>query len=207
MKKKVIVKLILLSMLSIFLVYETVNSYNNSDPWGLTFAVATIPLSILSIIAIYNTIKIFISIIKNNNNNIKCRTFKLIYILPIILIIMLLMGIKMYGFYSPIKSDDIPDNYIAVFNGGSGEITYSTYIYKINNGQGNYGFKYINTTNTTTSWGSSDWNTKITSKGTVSWTQDVFKIAEENNAYSYVELPNDNKIYTIDEYMTIFSLK
>ena len=45
-----------------------------------------------------------------------------------------------------VYSDKIPDNYIAIFNGGSGEVTYQTYIYKIDNGQDNYGFKYINTT-------------------------------------------------------------
>ena len=28
---------------------------------------------------------------------------------------------------------EVPDGYIAVFHGGSGEITYSTYIYKIDN--------------------------------------------------------------------------
>lgn len=118
-------------------------------------------------------------------SNIKCRTFKLIYFLPIIIVSILLTGITMYSFYSPIKSDKILENYIAVFNEGSGEITYQTYIYKLNNGHANYGFEYINTTNTTTSWGSTDWN-KITSKGTVNCTDNVFTIAKNNNAYSYV---------------------
>ena len=54
------------------------------------------------------------------------------------------------------NSDIIPDDYIAVFNGGAGEITYSTYIYKIDNGHANYGFEYINTTNTTKYWGSTE---------------------------------------------------
>lgn len=207
MKKKTMLKLILLSIISIFLLYETIYSYNNSDPWGLTFAVATIPLAILSIIVLYYTIKTFKSIFKNDAQNIKCKNFKLIYLLPIVIVLIILAGMKMYHFYSPTKSDEIPENYIAVFNGGVGERTYSTYIYKINNGQANYGFNYINTTNTTTSYGSPDWNIKITSKGTVNWTQDVFTIAEENNAYSYVQLPNDNKIYTIEEYMDMFLLK
>ena len=81
------------------------------------------------------------------------------------------------------SNDKIPENYIAVFNGGSGEMTYSTYIYKIDNKQANYGFKYINTTNTTKSWGSSEWEIKITDKGKFDWTDGAFIVAKENNAY------------------------
>ena len=61
-------------------------------------------------------------------------------------------------------NDKVPDGYIAVFHGGSGEITYETYIYKINNKQANSGFNYVNVTRTTTHWGSSEWNTKIINK-------------------------------------------
>jgi hypothetical protein len=63
---------------------------------------------------------------------------------------------------SLIVSNEVPNDYIAVFHGGVGELTYSTYIYKIDNNQANYGFKYINTTNTTKHWGSSEWNVKVT---------------------------------------------
>lgn len=98
----------------------------------------------------------------------------------------------------------IPDDYIAVFHGGSGEITYETYIYKIDNGHANFGFDYLNVTNTTTVWGSDEWNTKITKRGSVQWTDDVFRIAKENNAYSYVTLPNSDKTYTIEEFMKMF---
>lgn len=103
-------------------------------------------------------------------------------------------------------NNKIPDGYIAVFHGGSGEITYETYIYKNNNGHANFGFDYINVTNTTKSWGSNEWNTKITKRGSVQWTDNVFGVAKENNAYSYVTLPNSDKIYTIKEYMQIFSM-
>ena len=99
-------------------------------------------------------------------------------------------------------SDVIPDGYICVFNGGAGEITYSTYIYKDKNSSANYGFTYINTTNTTKSWGSSDWNVKITDKGSIGWTDEVFDVARENNAYSYV-ISNGQK-YSIDEFMNRF---
>ena len=101
-------------------------------------------------------------------------------------------------------NDKIPDGYIAVFHGGSGEITYETYIYKINNKQANSGFNYVNVTKTTTHWGSSEWNTKITKSGSVQWTDNIFEVARENNAYSCVTLPNSNKIYTIEEYMQMF---
>jgi len=101
-----------------------------------------------------------------------------------------------------IQNNEIPDNYIAVFNGGSGELTYSTYIYKIENGLDNSGYKYINTMNSTTSYGSSEWNHKITGEGTVQWTDEVFEKAKENGAYSYV-LYNE-KTYTIEEFMEIF---
>ena len=104
------------------------------------------------------------------------------------------------------NNDKIPDGYIAVFHGGSGEITYETYIYKKNNGHANFGFNYINVTNTTTSWGSSEWNTRITKRGSAQWTDSVFEAAKENNAYSYVTLPNSDKIYTIGEYETMFSM-
>ena len=47
---------------------------------------------------------------------------------------------------------------------------------------------------------------KVTGRGKVSWTDDVFKVAKENNAYSFVRLPNDDKMYTIEEFMTMFSM-
>lgn len=98
----------------------------------------------------------------------------------------------------------IPENYIAVFNGGSGERTYSTYIYKTDNGSENSGFRYINTENTTVSYGSPNWKVKITGQGEVQWTDDVFEVAKNNFAYSYVKLPNDKKIYTIEEFQKMF---
>ena len=98
----------------------------------------------------------------------------------------------------------IPDNYIAVFRGGSGELIYETYIYKIDNGHNNYGFKYINTKSMTTSWGSSNWETVVVKKGKVDWTDEVFGVAKEHGAYSYVRLPNDSKTYSIEEFMGMF---
>ena len=101
-------------------------------------------------------------------------------------------------------NDIVPDNYIAVFNGGIGEKTYSTYIYKIENGQTNAGFSYINTENIVVSYGSSDLKIKITGQGEVQWTDNVFEVAKNNGAYSYVKVPNDEKSYTIEEFQQMF---
>ena len=51
-------------------------------------------------------------------------------------------------------------------------------------------------TSTTKHWGSTEWITKITKRGSVQWTDDVFEIAKENGAYTYLTLPNSDKIYT-----------
>ena len=98
----------------------------------------------------------------------------------------------------------IPDGYIAVFHGGVGEMTHETYIYKNDNGQANYGFTYINTTSTTKSWGSSEWETTITKYGSFSWTDEAFIVAEENGADSYVTIPDSDKIYSIEEFQKMF---
>ncbi|MBO7451033.1 MAG: hypothetical protein J6U54_11775 [Clostridiales bacterium] len=96
---------------------------------------------------------------------------------------------------------EITDDYVAVFHGGSGEETYLTYIYKIDNGHDNYGFEYINVEQ----YGMTGKQTqKILSSGTVIWTEDVFPVAEENNAYDFVTVPNDNNPYTIDEFKDMF---
>ncbi len=131
---------------------------------------------------------------------------KRIIILSILSVILLIMiGIIIY-FMWPVKyyNSEIPEDYIAVFHGGVGEITYSTYIYKIDNGHDNYGFKYINTTNSTTYWGSSEWNVKVTDKGEFDWTDGAFVVAKKNNAYSYVTIPNSTDAYTIEEFQGMF---
>ena len=115
-------------------------------------------------------------------------------------VVLLNLSLRHEVFYT----DEVPKDYIAVFHGGVGELTYSTYIYKIDNGQANYGFEYINTTNTTKSWGSPDWNVEITKKGEFDWTDGAFIVAKKNNAYSYVTLPGDKKAYSIEEFQSMF---
>lgn len=126
----------------------------------------------------------------------KKRIIILIGVIAFVLI-SLLTGITI--FYS---QTNIPDNYIAVFNGESGELAYRTYIYKIDNGHANSGFNYINTTVSTVSWGSSKTKEKVTKKGTVTWTDDVFKVAKDNGAYSYVIVGKEK--YDIDTFASMF---
>ena len=91
-----------------------------------------------------------------------------------------------------------------MFHGGSGEVTKSTYIYKIDNGHANMGFKYINTENHTESWGSSEWITKIVDEGEFDFTDGAFVVAKKHGAYSYVVEPGNDKTYTIEEYQNRF---
>ena len=130
------------------------------------------------------------------------KIFSLIIILIICILAVIITFLCIHK--NSTDSDTIPDDYIAIFHGGSGEITFETYIYKEDNGLANSGFKYINVTNSTVFWGSTESNKKITKRGSVQWTDDVFKVAKKNNAYSNVTLPNNNNIYTIEEYMNMF---
>ncbi|MDR1100753.1 MAG: hypothetical protein LBL34_00075 [Clostridiales bacterium] len=107
-------------------------------------------------------------------------------------------------YYWHYSRTNIPQDYVAIFIGqSSAEISYSTYIYKIDNGHDNYGFKYINVTTSTVSWGSSQSETRITGEGKFDWTDGAFIIARENNAYSYVLLP-DGTIMSPEEFMSKF---
>ena len=53
-------------------------------------------------------------------------------------------------------------------------------------------------------WGSPEWEIKITDSGEVTWTDDVFPVAKKHGAYSYVKIPNDDKTYTIEEFQERF---
>lgn len=99
------------------------------------------------------------------------------------------------------SNNKIPDNYIAVFHGGTGEITYETYIYK--NKNDNSKVNYINVTSTTVSYGSAKWKHKITKRG-VSSKKDIFEIAKKNNAYSYVTISSGSETYSVNQYKKIF---
>lgn len=125
-------------------------------------------------------------------------------IITVLLLIVIIGGIVGFFLYKKNNTTNIPENYIAVFHGGVGERTYETYIYKIENGHDNYGFRYINVISTTESWGSPNWNHEITGKGSFDWTDSAFTIAKKHGAYSYVTRPNDNQTYTIEEFQKMF---
>ena len=129
---------------------------------------------------------------------------RIICFVTILMILVVFISMYLVNKDSLIISNEVPNDYIAVFHGGVGELTYSTYIYKIDNNQANYGFKYINTTNTTKHWGSSEWNVKVTKKGEFSWTDGAFTVAKKNNAYSYVKIPGDKNTYSIEEFQSMF---
>ncbi|MEE3343418.1 MAG: hypothetical protein VZS44_04955 [Bacilli bacterium] len=129
---------------------------------------------------------------------------KKIIILIIIAIALLIIG-AIFLFNRKNLDNNIPDNYIAIFHGGSGEVTYETYIYRSGNNTKNIGFNYINVVSTTKTYGSDEWEHKVTGRGGAINQEDIFTVAKKNNAYSYVTIPNDDKNYTIEEYQKRFS--
>lgn len=121
-----------------------------------------------------------------------------------ILICTIIIGFILLLYLNYQNNRNIPDNYIALFRGDeSSELSYSTYIYKIEDNDSKYNFKYINTTNTTVSWGNQKWQIKVTERGKVTRVEEVFEVAKKNNSYSYVLLPNDDKSYTVEEFKNI----
>ena len=130
---------------------------------------------------------------------------KVFIILSIVLLSIISLIIILFFIIKSNSSYQVPDGYIAEFHGGYGEVTYTTYIYKIDNSKDNYGFKYISVEYTTISYGNPQSKGKLIEKGEVGFTDEVFTVAKKNNSYSYVKLPNDNsKIYSIEEYQNMF---
>lgn len=117
-------------------------------------------------------------------------------IIPIIVVFISLVVVITFLIIDAVSSS-VPNDYIAVFQGESVNTKYSTYIYKIDNGHANMGFKYINTI---TIKGES----KIKDKGEFSWTDGAFIVAKKHGAYDYVEIPGDTKRYTIEEFQGRF---
>jgi len=125
-------------------------------------------------------------------NKVKKQRDKKVLLLLVVLCVMTTAIIYYYNYQK------IPKDYIAIFHGGSGEVTYSTYVYHKDNLSK---YKYINTTNSTDSWGSTERKIKVTKRGKVTFANELFKVAEENGAYRYVKFPNDNKIYPVEEFI------
>ena len=101
---------------------------------------------------------------------------------------------------APAQSDisEVEDGWIAKFNGGSGEITFQTYVYKEENG-----YRYINTTSTTVSYGSPQWTERVTDSGTVSTKEEIVQIAKDSGSEQYVKFPDDTEAYKISDFLSM----
>lgn len=100
------------------------------------------------------------------------------------------------------STEIVDNNYIAVFRGETGETVYSTYLYVSKKGKKKT-YSYINTTSTSYGYDSTNWDEEITKKGTLKKRKQIYKIAEKNNAYSYVRY-EDGNIYSIEEFKEKF---
>ena len=101
---------------------------------------------------------------------------------------------------APAQSEisEVEDGWIAKFNGGSGEITYHTYVYEAENG-----YKYINTTSTTVSYGSPQWNERVIDSGSVSTKEEIVQVAKDNGSKQYVLFPDDKEAYKISDFLNM----
>ncbi len=135
----------------------------------------------------------------------KNKTIKLAFVITV-LILFLFIFFRYKVFNNKDESLLIPDNYIAVFHGGSSELTYETYLYKIENGIDHHGFKYINVLCTTKKWGSKEVIRRITEKGKIDDMDEIIMVSKKNHADSYVTTPFSDKIFTILEYQELFIL-
>ena len=99
--------------------------------------------------------------------------------------------------YIYLDETEIEDGWIACLSDGAGEITYKTYVYETDDGR----YKYINTTATTESWGSSKWNEVIDGSGTVDTREEIAEVAEEHCSAGFVQLYGSTDIYSIDEFI------
>ena len=99
----------------------------------------------------------------------------------------------------------LSDKYLAVFRSESGERVNSTYLFVVKDkkNKNKKKYKYINTVSKTSGYDSTMWKEEITKKGTLKKRKDIYKKAEKHGAYSYV-LYEDGKVYSIDEFKTMF---
>ena len=139
-------------------------------------------LIIISVVILVLFVEFFIKFKKLDGVLTKKKKKELTVRLSIIsfFIILLFLFYILYVLLFNTKYDYVKDGYIAVFHGGSGEITYSTYIYKIDNGQSNMGFEYINTVSKTASWGSTEWIQEVVDSGEFSFTDGAFIVAQKH---------------------------
>lgn len=104
-------------VVGIFLLYETIISFNDLDPAGLGFMFFTLPIGIFCIVFLISAINLTKDIIKdkNNENNIN-KSNKIILILIFGIIIVIIVGLIPYIKYSKIE-DEAKLSYTISYNG------------------------------------------------------------------------------------------
>ncbi|MCR4586413.1 MAG: hypothetical protein K5686_11900 [Lachnospiraceae bacterium] len=95
---------------------------------------------------------------------------------------------------------DVPDDYIAVIRGGAGESSSETYVYETDKG-----YKYINVTSTSVSWGSPQQDHVIDKTGTAASKKEVVEIAGKHGADSFVTYPGSPDPYPIEDFLSVLS--
>ena len=94
--------------------------------------------------------------------------------------------------------NEIASGYYAVLHGGVGERTYETYVYRTDEG-----YKYVNVTSTTVSWGSSKWNHEVNKRGKADSREKIAEIAKKHGASQFMTYTWDQKAaHTIEEFLT-----
>ncbi|SCW41116.1 PrcB C-terminal [Ruminococcaceae bacterium YRB3002] len=93
--------------------------------------------------------------------------------------------------------DSVADGYICRLGGGSGEIGYCTYVYKTDTG-----YRYINTSKRTESWGSAHWIEWVSGHGTAATREEILEMAQARGSGDYVMYPGDNNPYPASGFLT-----
>lgn len=100
--------------------------------------------------------------------------------------------------FNPDLSDvEIRDGYVAVLRDGSGEIMRETYVYEMVRG-----YRYINTTSTTESWGSTHWNTVVDNEGYLNTKEEIVEVAGDHGSCGFVTYPGDSRTYSVDDFLS-----
>lgn len=123
-------------------------------------------------------------------------------IISLICIVVIIIVVLISILLNQNSNKKISDNYILRLSGGSGEITFHTYVYR-NEENNDMKYKYILATATTVSWGSPQWTTKIDKEGFSNSIEDIIEIAEEHGC-GYA-LYNGELITSFDKLIEEFS--
>ena len=131
-------------------------------------------------------------------------------IIIIAIIVVILSTISMIILVNKNNNIDntIPNDYIAVFKGETGEIVHTTYLYEKKvvkkNKKTKYKYNYINTVSTLSGYDSVNWEEKVIKKDKLKKKKDIFKKAKKNSATSYVKYLKDGQVYTFEEFKNIW---